>query len=55
MTETQSAPETPSARRASSSHTQLTFDTAEDDDLEPPSFMSEPVTRLRDRDNKEGR
>ena len=59
--ETQPAPETPSApagraaRRASSSHTQLTFDVAEDDDLEPPSFMSEPVTRLRDRDKKEGR
>ena len=33
-------------------NTQLTFDT-EEDGLEPPSFMSEPVTRPRDK--KEGR
>ena len=28
---------------------------AYDDDLEPPSFMSEPVTRIRDTENKEER
>ncbi len=33
-------------------NTQLTFDT-EEDGLEPPSFMAEPVTRPRDK--KEGR
>ena len=33
-------------------NTQLTFDT-EEDGLEPPSFMTEPVTRRRDK--KEGR
>ncbi|MBQ6552240.1 MAG: electron transport complex subunit RsxE [Clostridia bacterium] len=54
-----SAPETPPRNDSVSrpeakpaANTQLTFDT-EEDGLEPPSFMTEPVTRPRDK--KEGR